>query len=734
MNKIFITLFSILLLSLQIEAQVRTNFNNTERLSKRGQFDKSYSESPYEITPPNLTNALRRDRMEDSLGSKIFYIAEPVPVNINVLKLANWVSDEKYSYGKFRLLAKGAKTLSINFSNFFLPKGIEMFIYNKEAEMITGTITETENNENKIWGSSIYKGDELNIEIKLPITEKERLNLFITNVAYGYKDIFINKIAGFGQSGACNINVLCPLGNGWEPERNSVVFIARSNGSALCSGSMLMNTCATNIPYVLTADHCFQGDGNVAGWRVHFQAWSATCTPSQNSDGILFNGSTLRANWAASDFCLVQLNQTPAANSGIHYAGWSRQTNAATNGVGIHHPSGDVMKISNYITPLVREDDPVRCNVNAVGLLHWVVQWNQGVTEGGSSGSPLFDQNHRVVGQLSGGPSSCTQPANCRLDMYGRFDNSWTGGGTNATRLSNWLDPSNSGAIATNTTNISNLNPANHSLPIIGADNFCGSTSNYSLNVPVGVNVSWQSSNPNIATITPTGNPATLTRIFDGVVTITATTACGTTSTKEIVIGAPQIEMVYFSNAVGGEGYWCSSHINNLFSVEPANLNGATFEARLLNYPSMTVFRTNSWANTGTDPFGYVPSGWYIIQLRTTNSCGTSQWFETEVEYVDCNNYEGGGENFRITASPNPTDGDLNVIIDKEKAEVKALGKQEKVLYQLYNFNWTSLVKQWTFDNSQNRQNLNVRGLRSGQYILVVTKGKYKQSTQIIIK
>lgn len=227
MKKIFITFFSILILFLQIKAQVRTNFNNTERLSRRGQFDKSYPESPFEITPPDLTNALLRDRTEDSLGSKIFYIAEPVAVNINFLKLADWAQDEKYSYGKFRLFSKGAKTLSINFSNFFLPKGTEMFIYNKEAEMITGTITETENNENKIWGSSIYKGEELNIEIKLSIAEKEELSLVITNVAYGYKDIFVNKIAGFGQSGACNINVLCPLGNGWEPERNSVVFIAR---------------------------------------------------------------------------------------------------------------------------------------------------------------------------------------------------------------------------------------------------------------------------------------------------------------------------------------------------------------------------------------------------------------------------------------------------------------------------------------------------------------------------
>lgn len=316
MLKRLFLLFVIATSTCTINAQVKTNFNNPEKIDAKGKFKKNYSEAIFELAAPDLTKALAKEKAEVESGSKIFYIAEPVPVNIAVSKLASWVNDSGYSNGKFTLKSKGAKTLSINFSNFTLPKGTEMYVYNKDAEMITGVITDAENNEAKVWGSSIYKGDEINIEIKVPLEEKEKLSLQITNVAYGYKNIFIKKVADFGLSGACNINVLCPAGNNWVAERNSVVYIAKSNGSALCSGAMLMNTCATNIPYVLTANHCFVEDGNVAGWRVHFQAWSTTCpNPGTNSDGILFNGSTLRANWAPSDFCLVQLNQTPAANS-----------------------------------------------------------------------------------------------------------------------------------------------------------------------------------------------------------------------------------------------------------------------------------------------------------------------------------------------------------------------------------------------------------------------------------
>lgn len=747
MKKILFSLVAILfLISNSSIAQVSTNFNNDNLISAKGRFDRNYVTATDLIMPSkNIDSLLSKEKREIALQNELkpFKLAEPTKVNLDIPKLTKWTYDKEFAYGKFTLKLSGALSTSISFDKFYLPKNTELFVYNENGKMITGPVTEKENNKDGIWGSWVYQGELITIEIKTPIVSMKELILHSDNVAYGYKEIYKSiKVGGFGTSGPCNINVICPLGNGWEGERNSVSTILSANGGEFCTGSLVMNTCGTNIPYYLTANHCFNANSNVAGWRFAFQAWSTTCpNPGVNTNGVMYNGATLRARNAPSDFCLVELNQTPPINSGLHYAGWNRSSTPAQNATGIHHPSGDLMKIS-------RANNPVTV-ASAFGSTnqHWQATWspqNNGagqtvtaITEGGSSGSPLFDQNRRIIGQLHGGPSFCgsSQP----WDFYGRFDLSWTGGGTNATRLSNWLDPTNSGAITTNTTNIANLNPPIQSLLITGADNFCGSTSTYSLNVPAGTNITWQSSNPNIATISPTGNPATVTRLLDGVVTITATvTSCGNnlTTTKEIVIGAPQIDMVYFSNAVGGQGYWCSSHTNNLFSVEPTYLNGATFEARLLNYPSMTVFRTNSFANTGTDPFGYVPSGWYVIQLRTTNSCGISQWFETEVEYVNCLEDGGGCQDcpFRIAASPNPTDGDLNVTIEKEKPEVKELPKEEKVSFMLYDLNRTQMIKQWTFDNGQNRRTLNVRGIKAGQYILVMTKGKYRQSTQIIIK
>jgi hypothetical protein len=73
-----------------------------------------------------------------------------------------------------------------------------------------------------------------------------------------------------------------------------------------------------------------------------------------------------------------------------------------------------------------------------------ITDWDLGTTEPGSSGSPLFDQNHRIIGQLHGGYAAC---GNNESDWYGRFYTSWTGGGSSSNRLSNWLDPLNTGQL-----------------------------------------------------------------------------------------------------------------------------------------------------------------------------------------------------------------------------------------------------------------------------------------------
>lgn len=551
--------------------------------------------------------------------------------------------------------------------------------------MITGPVTNKENNPSKIWGSWVYQGNILTIEIKTPTATLSSLVLHANNIAYGYKEIYKSiKVGGFGQSGPCEINVVCPLGNGWEGERNSVSTILSANGGEFCTGSLVMNTCGTNTPYYLTANHCF--DGNTAGWRFAFQAWSTTCpNPGVNTNGVIYNGSTLRARNGASDFCLVELNTVPPANSGLHYAGWTSSTTPAQNATAIHHPRGDLMKIS-------RANNPVTVGSFAgTTNQHWRANWSQqnngngqtvtAVTEGGSSGSPLFDQNHRIIGQLHGGPSVCN--GSQLWDFYGRFDLSWTGGGNNTSRLSSWLDPNNTGAVTTNTTNVSNLIPTQ--LFISGNDVFCSGSSQYSLNVPSVIPLAWQSSNTYIASVPPTGNPVTATKNADGAVTLTATiNTCNTSisTTKLVSAGLPNIDFVTFSNPNGEPSHsgssmygfydWCSNMAGNEFNIQCADPT-ASFEYEVRSYPSMNLYYSGQSGSVGT--VGYLPPSFYIFRARPTGQCGTGNWFETEVGNFECSagggEDNGGGGNGRAATPPKSKSTDKTNALEAEQLSKK---------------------------------------------------------------
>jgi hypothetical protein len=149
-----------------------------------------------------------------------------------------------------------------------------------------------------------------------------------------------------------------------------------------------------------------------------------------------------------SDFCLVLLNENVPDTFNVFFNGWNRKDTTSPSGVTIHHPGGDVMKISTYNQPLVTDNylgNPNPC--------HWRVSWiatpnGHGVTEGGSSGSPLFDNHGRIVGTLTGGDSSCDPAYLDSPDYYGKFSWSWDKNGADSTtRLKDWLDPDNTGIL-----------------------------------------------------------------------------------------------------------------------------------------------------------------------------------------------------------------------------------------------------------------------------------------------
>jgi hypothetical protein len=167
-----------------------------------------------------------------------------------------------------------------------------------------------------------------------------------------------------------------------------------------------------------------------------------------------------------------------------------------------------------------------------------------------------------------------------------------------------------------------------------------------------------------------------------------------------------------------------------LMLQENTNHTGV-YEARLLNYPSLTVFATNNNAFPGSDVFGYVPAGYYVFQIRATNNCGTSDWIETEVESTDCSN------NFRISSNytlyPNPANDEITIEYTAlQEGENLSKPLQQKDV-KLYNQKGEILLSSLWKENEQ-KLRLETKNVPDGTYYLHITESKETIKKQIIIK
>lgn len=351
---------------------------------------------------------------------------------------------------RLRVLTEGALWTVLGFDTFRLQRGGELRVYDPRIETVMGPYTARDiRKHGQLWFPPIA-GPELVVEVYWPEELRDEApDLHLGTVSHGYKGFGAigrgvapsstpgdDEVATLGvdDSGTCNIDVACDLGLAWQDEKRSVVLLL-SGGSGFCSGSLINTTADDCRPYVLTASHCSPGPSTTFGFNFEKPECGAGTPPPPTNQTV--TGSTVLADYSGSDFNLLELDLAPPEEFDVYYNGWSRDTLPASESFGIHHPSGDVKKISHNFDPLVDGQN--------YGPNHWrVTEWEEGTTEGGSSGSPMFDQNHRIVGQLHGGTASCSS---LTWDEYGKIDASWEGGSTPSTRLRDWLDPDATGAI-----------------------------------------------------------------------------------------------------------------------------------------------------------------------------------------------------------------------------------------------------------------------------------------------
>ncbi len=407
------------------------------------------------LPKPDLKQLQTMDSLDAQYGHP-YRIGQSVSAGFTLENSGSWtvLPDHSGSIWRLNISVPDALGLILYYDQWYLPEGCEFFLYNGDKTQVLGAYTSAFNTSSGLFATEITSGDQVTLELFVPVGADPGARVNISEVGYVYRGAGLtdNAREASRASGSCEVDVNCSEGSNWQDEKRGVCRMVIKNGTSqyLCTGSLMNNTAQDCTPYVLLADHCAYSNAyataaNMLQWVFYFHYEAAACGGSYSSGQKTKVGCTLLAHdtygstESGSDFYLVQLVQSINSSDNIYYNGWSRSTTASTSGVGIHHPDGDIKKISTYSTTL-----------SSAGVTHWTVYWvattnGHGVTEGGSSGSPLFNPSGLVVGTLTGGSSTCT--ALTSPDYYGKMSYHWINNGTTAAKqLKPWLDKANTGA------------------------------------------------------------------------------------------------------------------------------------------------------------------------------------------------------------------------------------------------------------------------------------------------
>lgn len=383
-----------------------------------------------------------------------FHYAEPVKLGLSCETFGTW---EEFSADAdlWRAVvdSPGALSLNVGFSEYFLPEGAGLTLYTNNGQELVGPFTSAQNEAHGEFWSPILSGESLTIELIVPKAERQNVRLTIGQVNHGFRAVgeyLASKQQDLAaKSGSCNVDVVCAEGDDWRDQISSVGGYS-FGGSVFCTGALVNNTAQDLRPFFLTANHCEITAVNAPSVVVYWNYQNTTCrTPGGSASGSIGNGSLTQFNTgsifrsasATSDFTLLELDDAVPEAFDIYFSGWDKRNQTTTSSVAIHHPNGDEKRISfdNQPTQITQY---LSDTVTPTGSYLKITDWDLGTTEPGSSGSPLYSPEKRIVGQLHGGFAAC---GNDLSDWYGRIASSWEGGGTNSSSLRPWLDPLNLG-------------------------------------------------------------------------------------------------------------------------------------------------------------------------------------------------------------------------------------------------------------------------------------------------
>ncbi len=309
--------------------------------------------------------------------------------------------------------AENASALRLDLTNFNLPTGAELYLYSERGDAVGPYTATGPLGESEFWTNSV-RGERASLQLRYQGSDPDAALAAIdfTIADAGYFDGRY-QMARYGADETsyrsfCSFNAECvedadcqgysdPL----ENARHAIAhytFIERPY-MYMCTGGLIADSDdSTEIPYFLTANHCISKDRIAKTIETYFNYLSGcdnTCE-SPTEPGTL--GAVVMSASTTSDHSLLRLNQNPPA--GTTYLPFDTDPVAAgTTLYRFSHPQGAPLAYSTQV--VAPADDTIFCG----SLPREEFLYSSGVvgmTEGGSSGSPVLNSDGEVVGQLYG--------------------------------------------------------------------------------------------------------------------------------------------------------------------------------------------------------------------------------------------------------------------------------------------------------------------------------------------
>ena len=709
-----------------------------------------------DLPVPDIKKLLREDSLQESKKQNgNMRISVSIPLVIDSNKDGVWtVLEDGGKLWQMEVHADKALALDFVFSKFWLPKGGKFFIFNPLTNETIGAVTSQFLSGDKSkpgrFSSYFVGGDNMILEYYQSADEKELPVIVVERAYYSYR-----PVPEINERSICEVNVNCSEGNNWQSEKDAVAIVyAKFVQSGICAtGSLINNTQNDLTPLFLTADHILEldyssyggyierkdaiSDNDLSDW-VFAWAYEKDCSDTHvNPHLSTTKGAIVKANNPVTDFALLQLQQNPLYHSQNHfvpyYLGWDVSGNSGTGGVCIHHPNSDYKKISTYsCTPTIVSYD-------SSPYVNWAVSWiatdhGHGITETASSGAPLINNDHHVIGQLRGASESLTCSNFTGTSKFGRLSNSWTGYGNSdyRRRLDYWLDPNGS-----NTSVINGIYPYSLS-SLSGPSVICSSTTNiYTINnLPSGYTINWSLDNNNFA-YTSSGYQCSVT--YGGAqeydfATLTANiyyySNLKKQITKSIIYGVPPVNAeLLITGGDGIEGRWTSNLMGNTVDIEEIfdqPLNYSQYEANLYRLSPITFEPESTpirhWNSFNThETLDYIPQGWYLLEVRGINNCGISDWEGAEIECIDTEWPRSNGSETELTLMYNRAGQLLTVSVNHASCSTT------DNTYTLQLWSETNMVREYKLNDPVVK--IPMAGLKRGLYTV-----RYVNRDEVIAK